>query len=337
MACDRVYPLTFEPVFRDYIWGGRRLEALFGRELPSGIVAESWDISGHPSASTRVEAGRWKGFTLPELLSRLGTALVGTRSASLLARGRFPLMVKLLDAEANLSVQVHPDDRYATEHDIGDLGKVELWYVLHTQAGAELICGLAPGVTKETFVEAIETDHLEPQLHRMSIAAGDVVFIPAGTVHALLEGAVVAEIQQTSDATYRLHDWGRLGVDGRPRPLHIDKALDVIDWAQAAPGKVKGQVLYQDSSVRRSLLVACPQFTAERIEFAETGGFAGNCDGSTFEIWGSVKGGSEIHWTGETVRAEAICFALLPAALGAYEVWGEQGSTLLRVYMGEPE
>ncbi len=219
-----IYPLTFDPVFRDYIWGGRNLETLFGRRLPPGIVAESWEISGHPSSPTRVNAGPLAGLTLPQVQERLGERLVGVRSGWATSRGRFPLLVKLLDANRPLSVQVHPPDDYALEHE-GDLGKTEMWYVLHARPGAELIYGLAHETTPTEFRAALEAGELESLLHRLPVRVGDVIFIPTGMLHALLEGIVVAEIQQNSDTTYRVYDWGRVGADGKPRPLHVDKAL----------------------------------------------------------------------------------------------------------------
>jgi mannose-6-phosphate isomerase len=238
MSDERIYPLTFVPVFRDYIWGGRHLETLYGRALPPGIVAESWDISGHASSPTAVAAGYWAGRTLPEVTAALGQALLGHRVAASAGAGRFPLLVKLLDANQDLSVQVHPDDAYARVHENGDPGKTEMWYVLHAGPGAELIYGLAPGANAADFRRAAQEGRLNEQLHRLPVHAGDCVFVPAGTVHALLAGAVVAEVQQNSDTTYRVYDWGRLGADGRPRALHLEKALAVIDWAQVAPDKI---------------------------------------------------------------------------------------------------
>jgi mannose-6-phosphate isomerase len=236
----QVYPLTFTPVLRDYIWGGRRLETLYGRGLPPGIVAESWEISGHPAAPTVADAGYWTGQSLPAILAELGERLVGTRGGWALQRQKFPLLVKLLDAEQDLSLQVHPDDAYALVHEDGELGKTEMWYVLHAKPGTELILGLQPGTTREDFATALQhatrnTQHandelLEALLRRIPVQAGQAIAIPAGTVHALLAGTVVTEIQQNSDTTYRVYDWGRVGTDGKPRALHVEKALDVIDF-----------------------------------------------------------------------------------------------------------
>ena len=332
MISRRIYPLTFEPVFRDYIWGGRHLESLFGRQLPPGTVAESWEISGHPSSPTAVQAGLWRGRALPGVMAELGVDLVGRGSDAMLRRGRFPLLVKLLDANRDLSAQVHPNDTYARRHENGELGKTEMWYVLHAQPHAELIFGLARGVTPESLRYAIEQGEISSQLHRVPIEAGDSFFVPAGTVHALLAGAVVAEIQQNSDATYRVYDWDRLDDDGQPRPLHIRKALEVIDWDQIEPAKIIPRLLSEGEGVRRELLVDCAKFATERIVLESGATFHGDCAGESFEIWGCVAGSVEIEWAGDPIPCPAVRFALLPAALGPYRVRAKAAGTLLRVY-----
>ena len=161
MSSNLIYPLIFDPVFQDYIWGGRNLEAILGRQLPPGIVAESWEISGHSTSPTRAANGPLKGKTLPEILSLLGLSLVGVRSEAMVARGKFPLLVKLLDANKPLSVQVHPPDEYARVHEEGELGKTEMWYILHAKPGARLIYGLKPDVTPQIFREQLEAGTLD--------------------------------------------------------------------------------------------------------------------------------------------------------------------------------
>lgn len=328
-----IYPLTFSPVFRDYIWGGRNLEKL-GRILPPGIVAESWEISGHPSSPTQVEHGPLAGKTLPEVLNQLGHNLVGQRSQAMLARGKFPLLIKLLDANQPLSVQVHPNDEYANTHEHGELGKTEMWYILQAEPGAELIYGLKAGVTPDSFRHALEAGQLEPCLHRLPVKAGDAVFIPAGSVHAIMDGIVLAEIQQNSDTTYRVYDWNRVDASGQPRPLHLEKALDVTNFQQVEPGQAQPQLIHENDELRRELLVSCPYFNVERVTFKEAQAvYQGYTDGSTFEIWGILSGQSQVSWAEGVLPLSAIRFTLLPAALGNFAVKAVEPTVFLRAYV----
>lgn len=329
-----IYPLTFTPVLRDYIWGGRNLETKLGRTLPPGIVAESWEISGHPSSPTVVENGAWAGQTLPAVLNRLGLDLVGRRSQAMLGRGKFPLLIKLLDANQPLSVQVHPNDDYANRHESGELGKTEMWYILQAEPDAYLIYGLKPGVTPESFRQALAAGSLESSLHRLPVKAGDAVFIPAGSVHAIMDGILLAEIQQNSDTTYRVYDWNRLGADGQPRPLHIDKAIEVINFDQVEPEQVSPQLLEENDQVRRELITTCPYFNVERVTLKRAGAaFKGRADGSTFEIWGAMAGQGRVNWADEPLELPAVRFTLLPAALGEFEIEALAPTVLLRAYV----
>jgi mannose-6-phosphate isomerase len=333
---EKIYPLTFNPVFRDYIWGGRNLETQLGRPLPPGIIAESWDISGHPSSPTTADNGWHAGHTLLEIQNNLGLDLVGTRSQDMLARGKFPLLIKLLDANKPLSVQVHPENEYAKTHENGELGKTEMWYILHAEPEAYLIYGLKSGVTPETFRTALEAGRLEDCLHRLPVKAGDAVFIPAGSVHAIMEGIVLAEIQQNSDTTYRVYDWNRVGADGKPRPLHVDKALAVINFSQVEPGPFEPRLIEENSDFKREFITTCPLFNVEKLTFKkERASFAALCDGSTFEIWGAMTGQAQVNWTGSPLSLPAVRFTLLPAALGHFEITATQPTTMLRAYVPE--
>jgi len=332
---EKIYPLTFNPVFKDYIWGGRNLETKLGRDLPPGKIAESWEISGHPSSSTKVDNGPLAGQTLPEVMDLLGADLVGSRSQTMLARGKFPLLIKLLDANKPLSVQVHPDDEYAAKHENGELGKTEMWYVLHAEPDAHLIYGLREGVGQEAFREALEAGQLEKCLHQLRVKAGDAIFIPSGSIHAIMEGLIIAEIQQNSDTTYRVYDWNRLGDDGKPRPLHVDKALDVINFDLVEPGPFTPEVVEDSGSLRREVISTCPYFTVERLTFGQAASFKGDNDGSTFEIWGTMTGQALVEWSNTPIDLAAVRFALLPAALGQFEVKVSGPATLLRVYVPE--
>ncbi|MCX6029937.1 MAG: class I mannose-6-phosphate isomerase [Chloroflexi bacterium] len=360
MHDPQVYPLTFTPVLRDYIWGGRRLETLYGRDLPPGIVAESWEISGHPTAPTVADAGYWTGQSLPAILAELGERLVGTRAGWALQRQKFPLLVKLLDAAQDLSLQVHPDDAYALGHEAGELGKTEMWYVLHAEPGAELILGLQPGTTRDDFATALQhatrntqhatrntqhatrnTQHADDELlmgllRRIPVRAGQAIAIPTGTVHALLAGTVVTEIQQNSDTTYRVYDWGRVGADGKPRALHVEKALKVLDFAPPHPPILGGEKAPGSLGAgERIELVRNRYFVVEEVALAPGAAFTGATDGSTMEIWGCVAGQAQVEWDGEPVTLPSIRYALLPAALGAFRITAGQPSRCLRVYLPE--
>ncbi len=324
-----LYPLTFRPVFKDYLWGGRNLERILGRELPPGIVAESWEIAAHPDGDTLVENGEFAGLPLTELHARLGLDLIGTHNAWAQERGKFPLLIKLLDANRPLSVQVHPDDAYALAHEGNELGKAEMWVVLHADPGAELILGLKRGVTPQKFRQALEAGNLDPCLHHLSIRAGDVICVPAGTLHAILGGSIIAEIQQNSNTTYRVYDWNRLGPDGNPRPLHIQKALEVIDFSRVKPGTFTPTLLAEGEGIRRWGLCRNRYFVTERVEMDAGAVWRGDCDGKSLEIWGTLTGHAAING----VDLPAVRFTLLPAALGTFTLRAQDAATLLRVYV----
>lgn len=321
---EMIYPLTFDPVFKDYPWGGRNLATKLGRTIPDGIVAESWDIAAHPNGSSVVNAGPLKGKTLPEVQALLGEALLGDHNKAALAAGKFPLLIKILDANRWLSIQVHPDDAYGLAHE-GEPGKTEMWVVLHADPGAELIYGFAPGMTRARYAAVIGADASFDGLHRVPVKPGDVIFVPSGTVHALGPGIMVAEIQQNSDTTYRIWDWGR------PRPLHLEKALDVINFEQVQPGAATPAVLLDEEGLRVERLVQCRYFETERITLPAGHEFYGLCDGSTFEIWAVLQGAVTLSSDADPLRLQAVQWVLLPAELGEFQISAEEDAVLLRV------
>jgi mannose-6-phosphate isomerase len=328
-----LYPLTFAPALRDYIWGGRNLESVYGRRLPPGRTAESWEISGHPTASTVVDAGPLRGKSLPDILAVYGVDLVGTRAGWALERNRFPLLIKLLDAEKRLSVQVHPTDEYALAHEDGELGKTEMWYVLHARPGAQLILGLQSGVTPEQFRRAIADNSLNKCLHHLPVKAGDAVFVPSGTLHAILEGVIIAEIQQNSDTTYRVYDWGRLGADGQPRALHVEQALAVTDFQQVEPGPYEPVLVGEKNGVICHRISSSRYFVVEKVVLPEGQTYTSRTDGETLEIWGTVEGESELIWGEKAFSLPTIRFCLVPACLGEFAVQTKKMATMLRVYL----
>lgn len=321
-----VYPLTFTPVFKDYPWGGRALSTRFGRPLPDGIVAESWEIAAHPNGASVVRNGVLAGNTLSDVLAVWAGALVGKRNLAALAQGRFPLLIKLLDANRWLSVQVHPDDAYGLTH-AGEFGKTEMWVVLHAEPGSEIIYGFAPGVDREAFAQAIADGETEHLLHRLVVGEGDVIFVPAGAVHALGPGVIVAEIQQNSDTTYRIYDWGRA------RPLHIEQAMAVLDFDLVAPAAVTPQQVAD--APKTELIGECAYFRTERLRLVAGETVHGVCDGSTFEIWGALQGAVRMDWAGDSVALHAVDWVLLPAAMGPFSITATADCVLLRVITPE--
>lgn len=226
-------PILFEPLFMPRVWGGRRLEA-WGRELPPGeTIGESWELVDREDAQSVVAAGSWAGRTLHDLWTAEREAVFGARGAASTAP-RFPLLVKLLDARATMSVQVHPPASVAGE--LGGEPKSELWVVLEADAGAHVFLGLRRGVTRAEIEARLQAGgDVSALLHRVAIRSGDAVYVPSGRVHAIGAGCVIAEIQQNSDTTYRVYDFGRPGLDGEPRELHVDASLRSIDFADTEP------------------------------------------------------------------------------------------------------
>jgi mannose-6-phosphate isomerase len=327
-----LYPLLFEPVLKKYVWGGRSLETLYGRDLPDGIVAESWEIAAHRDGATLVENGRLAGRTLIELQAMYGLALIGRNSQWAQDRSRFPLLVKLLDAQQRLSVQVHPHDSYPPLQEKDELGKSEMWVVLHAQPGAQLILGVSNGTRPDEFRKAIDSDKLAPHLHHLNVATGDFVCVPSGSIHAILGGIVIAEIQQNSNETYRVYDWGRINED---RPLHIDQAMDVINFELIEPSIPTASILSSSEGVLVEGLCQNEYFSVERVKMATGSTFDGFLSGDTFEIWGILEGTSRILNDVADVKLDAIRFCLLPASIGKFSVEAEEESILLRTYVAD--
>lgn len=234
------HPLRFQPIFQHYLWGGTRLAGLLGKDCGHRPTAESWELVDHRDGQSRVLGGPWSGLSLRELLIQSGEQILGEgdwrkiNAPGLPAalQGRFPLLFKFLDSQLDLSVQVHPDDRQGSRLNPPDRGKTEAWYVMHAEADAKIFAGLRPGVDRQRLLAALGANQLETVLHSFTPQVGDLIFIPAGTVHALGAGLVVAEIQQSSNTTFRLYDWNRVDVDGNPRPLHVSQSLEVINFQQ---------------------------------------------------------------------------------------------------------
>lgn len=255
--------LFLEPEFKDRIWGGTRLRDVYGYDIPTSTTGECWAISGHEAGPTKVKNGEFAGKTIAELWQS-NRELFGGISDS-----EFPLLIKILDAKADLSVQVHPDDAYANIHENGGLGKTECWYILDCDEDAHIIYG-HNAQTKAQFEKMIEKGLWDALLHKVSVKPGDFFYVPAGTVHAICKGTLILETQQSSDTTYRLYDYNRLDDQGNPRELHLEKSIDVTKVPQDLP-KITPSVETFDNAVKTTY-VHSEFFTVEKYKI--TGPFA---------------------------------------------------------------
>lgn len=248
-----MYPLLLKPPIKDYLWGGTKLKTDFGFETEKDIVAEAWMLSCHKDGTNTVINGKYKGKRLDEILKLWGYS------------DKFPILIKLIDAKQKLSVQVHPDDSYALEYE-GEYGKTEMWYVVDCEPGAQLAYGFKKDIDKAEFECRIKDNTLDDIINYVPVKKGDVFFIAAGTLHAIGEGILIAEVQQNSNTTYRVSDYGRLGADGKPRELHIDKALDVTKLEKPSiPYGNVGNITKHDYGTEREL-ADCDFFKVKIIE-----------------------------------------------------------------------
>ncbi len=256
-----MYPLKLTAALKDYIWGGTRLKTDFGKQSELEKVAESWELSCHPDGDSVIANGEFAGMTLAEYIEKQGKKVLGSDCE---AFENFPILIKLIDAKDNLSVQVHPENEYALRVE-GEYGKTEMWYVVDCDESASLLYGLKKEISKEEFKQRIADNTLLDVVNSVPVKKGDVFFIEAGTLHGIGKGILIAEIQQNSNTTYRIYDYGRVGADGKPRELHVDKAVDVTRLApptrdckpQGAPEQCGGYV--------KTLLSSCEYFTVHSL------------------------------------------------------------------------
>ena len=252
------YPLKLIPVCKSAIWGGDRLKRAYGKTCDLSRLAETWELTLRQDCQNRIASGPAAGLTLGEYVEQAGNAVVSPDYDG----SRFPLLIKFIDAADRLSVQVHPDDEYAARYE-SDPGKTEMWVVLEAAPGAELIAGLQDGITPELFAMAVDQGRTEAVLNRMPVKAGDVLFIPSGLLHAIGAGIVIAEIQQNSDLTYRVWDYNRPGLDGKPRQLHVEKALAVT---RCFTQEQIEAIRYEAAPPAPGLLAACRYFRVRRTD-----------------------------------------------------------------------
>jgi mannose-6-phosphate isomerase len=309
-ACDHI--LRFQPIFRRYLWGGRRLGAVLGKPIgPEDDYAESWELVDHGADQSVVRFGPLAGTTLGELVQKHGADLFGKGGAS---PRSFPLLMKLLDCNRTLSVQVHPNDEQAAKLTPPDLGKTEAWVVLAAEPGSKIYAGLKPGVTRDDLAAALAAGRCETMLHEFEPRVGDCVFIPAGTIHALGAGLLIAEIQQASDTTFRLFDWNRVDAQGQPRPLHIEQSLATIDYVR---GPVGAQTPQPTGEVGRERLVECDKFVLDRVTFEAPTTIGGD---GRFHVLCLAEGSARAANDPADLPLARGDVALAPAAAGAVEI-----------------
>lgn len=336
-----LYPLKFQPLFKRYLWGGRRLGTVLGKPIgPGGDFAESWEVADHDQGQSVVANGPLEGKTLGRLVARRGHELLG-RHAPL---PRFPLIFKYLDASQNLSVQVHPADAAAARLDPPDLGKTEAWLVLDAHPGSRIYAGLKYGFDRASLEREVRNGRTELCLHSFEPRVGDCILIPAGTVHALGAGLLIAEIQQASDTTYRLFDWDRTDASGQPRQLHVEQALDAIDYRAALVRPLPPQ---QTDRPHVQRLVGCDKFVLDRWQLDKPEVLGGD---DRFHLLSVLEGevllgasGDDVQShqaAGSTTTDEVLLFSLIPgqtvlvpASLGAITIAPRERVTLLDMYL----
>lgn len=306
------YPLLLTPVSRTAIWGGTRLLRGWNKTSEEATLAESWELSVREHETCTVQNGEAAGLTLGEALSRMGRDAI---SSGFAPGDRFPLLVKLIDAADALSVQVHPDDVYAREHE-GECGKTEMWYVVEAEEGAHILYGLRDGVTASDFANAVREGRVEEVLRVQPVCAGESYFIPAGQPHAIGAGILVAEIQQNSDLTYRIFDYHRLGADGRPRALHREQAMAVV----RARTHEECEALRYECGRGEDCLARCRYFSVERWSIDGTREARTAAD--RFSHLLCLAGEGTICFAGERYPITRGSSVLLPAAMGDYTLEG---------------
>lgn len=319
-----IKPLKFKPIFMERIWGGNALRDKFGFDIPlDKKIGELWTISDNRTAVSIIEGGELSGQRLDAIAYKFFEDIYGKG----INYKRFPLLIKIIDAQDKLSVQVHPDDEYASKYENGDSGKTEMWYIIDAKPGAKLVCGLKEGTTKDKFKKLLQEERLEECLKEIEVEPGDVVYIPSGMVHAIGEGILICEIQQNSDLTYRVYDYNRVDELGRKRELHIKKALDVINFNLKTDKIIPEFKEIQGGRI--SSVVKSPYFQVSIIEINEQINI--DTEGK-FNTLTAVNGNCTIEYNyDEVIELKAGETILIPASIPSYAIKGK--CKVLRAYI----
>jgi len=317
-------PLKMAPAYQEYLWGGRRLKHEFGKTGAPDVTAESWELSSHPDGESRAAGGKYAGRTISEL-GRLDHD--GFWGSACRAKD-FPLLVKLIDAEKDLSIQVHPSDETARA-ERGEQGKAEMWYIVDCRLQAYIYYGFSQNVTRREFLERARDGSICQVLNRVPVSRGDVFYILPGTIHAIGAGIVIAEIQQNSNTTFRVYDYQRLGADGAPRSLHLERAAEVLEYEPVIPRECRANSGASFPEFTMAEMFSCRYFRAYRLDVRKSA--AMRCDGQSFQHLLCVEGGGRIRAGSGTYPFGRGDSFFMPAALGEYEIVGRCRVLLSRV------
>jgi mannose-6-phosphate isomerase len=318
----KLYPLVFEPILQDRIWGGTKLKTDLGKNIPTQTTGESWELSAVEGNVSVVKQGDYAGKPLSELLESFPNEVLGTQVHEKFGT-QFPLLFKFLDAREDLSIQVHPNDALAKERH-NSFGKTEMWYVMQADEGSRIIVGFKQKSSAEEYVQKLDERKLLDILNEAPVKKGDVYFLETGTIHAIGAGIVIAEIQQTSDITYRIYDWDRVDANGNGRQLHVEEALDAMNYN---PTDTKKE--YATQANTSNTMVHCPYFTTNFLPLEGTADVSK--DGSSFTVYICTEGEYSIDAEGESYTFKKGDTVLIPAALKAYSLKGT--ATLLEIYI----
>ncbi|MBO7396764.1 MAG: class I mannose-6-phosphate isomerase [Bacteroidales bacterium] len=303
-----MYPLKFEPIFKTIVWGGEKIAPYKGVKTEQKHIGESWELSGVKGNESIVSEGPLKGRSIASLVKEYKEELVG-RHVYENTGDEFPLLIKFIDALTDLSIQVHPNDELAAERHNGSKGKTEMWYVVAAEPGAHLYAGLKEKLTPEEYASKVADGSITDALARHDVHPGDVFFLPAGRIHAICGGCFIAEIQQTSDITYRIYDYGRLGLDGKPRELHTELAKDAIDY-KVYPSYRSDYTPEENEEVQ---VVSCPYFTTSIWDL--TLPCAKDLSGiDSFMVVMCLEGEGSLEVDGESVPVRQGETVLIPAS-----------------------
>ena len=322
-----LYPLLFEPISKERVWGGRRLEELYGKRLPPGVpVGESWEIADRPGDVSVIANGSLAGKDLRWLMEHHAPDLLGDARST---NGLFPLLVKILDAQQTLSLQVHPPADKAAQ--LGGEPKTELWHITAAAPNAELFVGLKRGITRGLFEQRLQEGTVAECFHRIPVRQGDSMFLPSGRVHALGAGLVLFEIQQNSDTTYRVFDWNRIGLDGKPRELHVARSLASIDFDDFEPQLLPKRTELEQGCEMQPL-VANPLFRVDSVWLHPDHGVSWSTP--RCQVFGVIEGRLTLSAGGETVALGAGQFSLVPACIRRVELRVESPARFLKIVPG---